>query len=115
MPLSETTTTRVTGHLQVRGHAGRRKYYASWADRDGIKRTRTLGVAHVRDSGRRTARGAVSWRAADGPCPLGGLTPKEAKDVLNAILEDARRAPHARRRRPRGRWRRYRPSAMRST
>src|SRR5437763_487708 len=30
---------RATGHLQVRGPAGRRKYLASWTDRDGAHRT----------------------------------------------------------------------------
>jgi integrase len=51
-----------------------------------------LGFAHVRDSGKRTARGATIWRAADGACPDGHLTPKAAEDALAAILEDARRA-----------------------
>ena len=92
MPLLDAPTKRVTGHLQVRGPAGRRKYYALWTDLDGIKRTRTLGLAHVRDSGRRTARGAVAWKAANGPCAPGALTPKQAKDALSAILEEARRA-----------------------
>lgn len=84
---------RVTGHLQVKGPAGKRKFFAHYTDRDGIKRTKTLGLAHVKDSGRRTARGAVEWRAADGPCPPGALTPKAAKDALTALLERARQAP----------------------
>jgi integrase len=91
------TEARVTGHVQVKGTIGRRKYYAHWTDRDGGKRTRTLGRAHAKDSGRRTPRGAVIWRAGDGPCPEGSVTPKMAHDALASILEDVRHAP----RRPR--------------
>lgn len=83
--------TRVTGHLQVKGQP--RKYYAHWIGQDGVKHTRTLGHAHVKASSRRTPRGAIVWRAADGPCPAGHLTPKRADDALQAILEDARRQP----------------------
>jgi integrase len=82
--------TRVTGHTQVKGKP--RRFYAQWVDADGTPRTRTLGFAHVKDSGRRTPRGAKVWRAADGPCPDGHLTPKMAEDVLATILEDSRRA-----------------------
>jgi hypothetical protein len=85
--------THVTGHLQVRGPAGRRKYVALWTDREGGKHTTTLGSAHVKDSGRRTQRGAVVWRAAGGPCPDGHLTPKLAQDALDALLGAARRTP----------------------
>jgi integrase len=87
--------TRVSGHLQVKGAPGQRKFFAHWTDRDGVKRTRTLGRAHVKDSGRRTPRGAVVWRAADGPCPEGSLTPQTAEDALAAILDDTRHAPPA--------------------
>jgi integrase len=85
--------SRVTGHVQVRGVGGQRKYLALWIGRDGGKRTKTLGPAHVRDSGRRTPRGAVIWRAGHGPCPPGALTPKAAEDALASILEAARNAP----------------------
>lgn len=91
---------RVTGHLQVKGPPGARKYFAHWVDRDGVKRTRTLGRAHVKDSGRRTPRGAVVWRAADGPCPAGALTPRRADEELARLLEEARRAPRRPRRTP---------------
>jgi integrase len=83
-------SVRVTGHTQVRGKP--RRYYAHWIDAGGTKRSRTLGFAHVKDSGRRTPRGATVWRAADGPCPNGHLTPRMADDALASILEDARRA-----------------------
>jgi integrase len=84
---------QIAGHLQVRGDGNRRRYLASWWDRDGKRRTTKLGPAHVKDSGRRTARGAVIWRAAPGPCPSGFLTPKMAEEALEAILEEARATP----------------------
>jgi integrase len=90
---STATEQRVTGHVRVTGSGRARKYVAQWTDRDGVRRTRTLGPAHVRDSGRRTARGAVVWRAGDGECPAGMVTPKVAAEQLSAILEAARRAP----------------------
>lgn len=89
----EAAEQRVTGHVRVTGSGRARKYVAQWTDRDGVRRTRTLGPAHVRDSGRRTARGAGVWRAGDGTCPPGAVTPKTAAEQLSAILEAARRAP----------------------
>ena len=59
---------RSTGHLQVKGTAGSRRYYARWRDADG-RHQRLLGPAHVKDSQRRTPTGAVIWRAGDGPKP----------------------------------------------
>ena len=52
----------IAGHLQVKGAPGRRKYFAHWTDGGGVKRTRTLGRAHVKDSGRR--RVAAPWCGA---------------------------------------------------
>lgn len=83
-----------TGHLQVRRKSrpgAKRSYFAFWQDAAG-KHGRKLGLAHVKDSGRRTPRGAVIWRAGDGPKPSPNyLTPKEAKRALDAILRDAPR------------------------
>jgi hypothetical protein len=45
------------------------------------------------DSGRRTARGATIWRAADGTKPEGYLTPKEARAALDELLGAERRQP----------------------
>jgi hypothetical protein len=59
---------RPSGHLQVKGPKGRRAWYALWRDADGRHQKR-LGPAHVRDSGRRTPRGAAVWRAANGSKP----------------------------------------------
>jgi integrase len=80
---------RATGHLQVKNRGGERRWFVLWRDADG-RHQRALGPAHVKDSGRRTARGAVVWRAGDGPKPSSAhLTPAEAGDVLRALLVDA--------------------------
>jgi integrase len=84
---------RPTGHLQVKTDKnGRtRSFWAFRRDRNGRKGGRCLGPAHVRDSGRRTARGAVIWRAGHGPKPSPEyLTPKEAEGCLESILEKIR-------------------------
>jgi hypothetical protein len=86
---------RPTGHLQVKiDKNGRtRSFWAFWRDRDDRKGGRRLGPAHVRDSGRRTARGAVIWRAGHGPKPSPEyLTPKEAQACLETIVEELRTA-----------------------
>ncbi len=80
----------ITGHLRVRGEPGARRYLASWTDHTGGRHTTKLGGAHVKDSGKRTPRGAVVWRAAPGPCPRGYLTPKMADAALEALLDEAR-------------------------
>jgi integrase len=88
-------TKRPTGHLQVKlDKNGRtRSFWAFWRDRHGRKGGRCLGPAHVRDAGRRTARGAVVWRAGHGPKPRPEyLTPKEAQVRLETILEELRAA-----------------------
>ena len=86
---------RPTGHLQVKTDKnGRtRSFWAFWRDRNDKKGGRCLGPAHVRDSGRRTSRGAVIWRAGHGPKPSPEyLTPKEAQARLETILEELRAA-----------------------
>ena len=54
-----------------------------------------LGPAWAKDSGRRTARGAIVWRAADGPKPAGYLTPQDAHDALAEILSAEKAKPRA--------------------
>jgi integrase len=84
---------RPTGHLQVRGKAGNRRYFALWRDADG-RHQKLLGWAHVKDSGRRTPRGAVVWRAGDGPKPaLDWLTPADAATALGELLAAAPKLP----------------------
>ena len=84
---------RVTGHLQVRGTGAQRKWLAVYRDRDGTRRTKVLGPAWVKDSGRRTERGAVIWKAASGQCPSDALTPKQAEVRLAELLTQAREQP----------------------
>lgn len=95
MPVVEPASaeTRVTGHLQVRGTGTQRKWFALYTDREGVKRTKTLGAAWVKDSGRRTPRGATVWRAASGECPPGALTPKDAEARLEDLLAQVRERP----------------------
>lgn len=84
--------TRLTGHAQVKPDKnGRtRSYYAFWHDATGKKRGARIGPAHVRDTGRRTPRGAVIWRAGDGPKPtIEHLTPREVEVKLDDILREA--------------------------
>jgi integrase len=82
-----------TGHLQVKGGPHGRVWYALWRDADG-RHQRRLGPAHVRDSGRRTARGAVVWWAGNGPKPdATHLTPAEADQALQELLSEAAREP----------------------
>ena len=92
-PTTIAPESRVTGHLQVQVRGGKRKWLAQVTDRDGVKRTRVLGPAHVKDSGKRTPRGAIVWRAGNGPCPPGHLTPKAADDALAVLLEEMRARP----------------------
>ena len=85
--------SRASGHLQVKGEQRHRAWFALWRDADG-RRQKRLGPAHVKDSGRRTPRGAVVWRAADGPKPDPSyLTPAEARDELRRLLAHATREP----------------------
>lgn len=87
--MSVSRGVRASGHLQVKGRRGARRYYALWRDADG-RHQRLLGLAHVKESGRRTSRGAVIWRTADGPKPgPDWLTPDEAAAELRSLLAAA--------------------------
>jgi integrase len=88
---------RPSGHVQIVERRAGRRWHALWRDADG-RHQRVLGPAWVKDSGKRTARGAVAWRAADGRKPESSyLGPAEAEDLLRQILAGApRRASRAR-------------------
>ena len=76
-----------SGHLQVREGARGRVWVALWRDGDG-RHKRTLGPAWAKPHGK-TAKGAVKWRAADGPKPEGHLTPRDAEAALAQLLGEA--------------------------
>jgi integrase len=82
------TAVRPTGHLQVRGARGNRTFQALVRDAEG-RHKRVLGPAWIKDSGRRTARGAIKWVARDGSKPEGYLTPAEAEQLLREMLAAA--------------------------
>lgn len=86
------TEARATGNLTVKERArGGCVWVAAWTAVDGRRGRKVLGSAWVKDSGRRTARGAIVWRANDGGAPDGALTPKAAQDTLTDFLERERR------------------------
>jgi hypothetical protein len=85
-------SVRPSGHLQVVDRGGGRRWHALWRDADG-RHQKILGAAWVKDSGKRTPRGAVIWRAANGSKPNPSyLTPAEAADRLQTILAAAPRS-----------------------
>lgn len=85
---------RITGNIRVEDRARGRVWVAAYVQADGTKTRKTLGPAWVKDSGRKTARGAVVWRAADGPKPdQTYLTPKDAQGALDALLTAERAKP----------------------
>ena len=88
--MQQKNTVRPTGHLQVKGKRGDRAFYALVRDAEG-RHQRRLGPAWVKDSGKRTPRGAVRWVTRDGPKPDGYLTPPDAEDLLRQILAAAPR------------------------
>jgi integrase len=81
---------RISGHLQLKGHRGARAWYALWRVGDH-RHQKLLGPAHAKDSGRRTTRGAIIWRAGDGPKPTPEhLTPDDARSALQELLAQCR-------------------------
>ncbi|WP_320670172.1 tyrosine-type recombinase/integrase [Patulibacter defluvii] len=79
--------------VRVEERAKGKVWVAAYFRRDGRKVRKTLGIAWVRDSGRRTARGAIIWRAGAGSKPEGYLTPKEADAALAELLHAEKRRP----------------------
>jgi hypothetical protein len=94
-----TDSVRPSGHLQVVDRGGGRRWQALWRDAKG-RHQKVLGPAWVKDSGKRTARGAIVWHTANGPKPDPSyLTPADAADELRRILAGAPRASTTRGRR----------------
>ena len=84
--------SRVTGNLTVEDRARLgRVWVVAWTSGDGRRNRNVLATAWVKDSGRKTARGAIVWRARDGSAPEGALTPKAAQDALDDLLEAERK------------------------
>ncbi len=88
--MSSQAMVRPSGHLQVKGKRGNRAFYALIRDAEG-RHQRKLGAAWVKDSGKRTPRGAVKWIARDGSKPDGYLTPADAEARLGEMLAAAPR------------------------
>jgi hypothetical protein len=85
---------RITGHVRVEDRTRGRVWVAAYFQADGTKTRKTLGPAWVKDSGRKTPRGAIVWRAADGPKPdQTYLTPKDAQGALVGLLTAERAKP----------------------
>jgi hypothetical protein len=88
-------SVRPSEHLQVVDPGSGRRWHALWRDAEG-RHQKILGPAWVKDSGKRTPRGAIVWRAANGPKPDPSyLTPAEAADQLRMILAGAPRDDQA--------------------
>lgn len=79
-----------TGRTQVKLDKNRRtrSYWVHWQGAED-KHRRRLGPARVKDSGRRTPRRAVIWRAGDGPPTH--LTSREAEAQLAEALAETPR------------------------
>lgn len=58
----------IVGHVAVNERKAGKAYVADYMTAAGKQTRKVLGPAWVMDSGRRTPRGAVIWRAGDGPC-----------------------------------------------
>lgn len=89
----EANVRNIVGHVVVNERKDGRAFVANYMTAAGKKARKVLGPAWVRDSGRRTPRGAIIWRVGDGPCPEGYLTPKTAQTRLNELLAAERARP----------------------
>jgi integrase len=90
--LQRMSRTGVSGHLRVEERASKPAVWVATITDHGERRRVTLGCAWVKDSGKRTSRGAVVWRAAPGSKPDESfLTPAEAQAKLDEHIADARR------------------------
>jgi integrase len=90
-----TKPVAITGQLRVEPRRQGRVWVAKYGLARGGASRKVLGPAWVKDSGRRSSRGAVIWRAPAGVKPEGHLTPREADAQLQALLAGERARLHA--------------------
>src|SRR4051812_40983014 len=94
MPESPSSPS-LPGHLRVESRRTGRVWVAKIRRAEGGWTRKVLGPAWVRDTGRRTGRGGPIWRAGDGACPDGHLTPRAAEAALEQLLASERNKPVA--------------------
>lgn len=88
----------VRGRLAVDDRKTGRVWVATIVRADGKPTRRVLGPAWVRDSGKRTPRGAIIWRAASGSKPDDTyLTPRDAEEQIEQLLTAERARPRQKR------------------
>lgn len=93
----------VRGRLEVNPRKSGRVWVALVVQADGTPTRRVLGPAWVRDSGKKTPRGAIIWRAASGSKPTDEhLTPRDADEMLQRLLDEERKKSPTKARRARG-------------
>ncbi|WP_432419797.1 hypothetical protein [Baekduia alba] len=83
-------STTITGRVSVESRHLGRVWVAEYRLAGGGRTRKVLGSAWAKDSGRKTARGAVIWRTPAGPKPDGHLTPREAQAELEVLLAEQR-------------------------
>jgi integrase len=102
---------RISGHVVLESRADGQVFVAKYMRAEGTPTRKVIGPAWAKPARKEAERGAPAWkrwRAADGPKPDDSyLTPREAQDALDVLL-NAERAKLAAngglaRQRPRGR------------
>jgi integrase len=89
--MADRRTRSINGYVRVEDRVrDGRVWVASYVTHKGPRTRRVIGPAWVRDTGKRTPRGGRVWRAADGSCPRGFLTPAAARQALEVLLEGER-------------------------
>lgn len=84
----------ISGHVRIEERKrGPRVWVAKYQTAAGRPTRRVLGPAWAKEGGRRTERGAPVYRTPDGPKPDGYLSPKDARQALDALLVAERDKP----------------------
>lgn len=95
------TSHAITGTLVIEPRREGRVWVARYRLATGQVTRKVLGPAWAKDSGRKTPRGAVIWRAPAGTKPDGHLAPRDAQAALEELLAGERAQSHASSARPR--------------